>query len=203
MNISDKSPIFRENNFGKSPSAVPTIKLGQVDITRRYASAWSPAIDRMLPIIITGDCTHKSPLGGMPISNYSNMQFRMQISISSNMQFRMAISNSSNMQFGMPISYSSNMQFGMPIFSNYSDMQFRMPISYSSCFFNYSTLEKQSLSKISVINLLSSSFSTKLKYLQSIPYMAFIYVDTAGHSTFAPKNYKTQTVHSNYSIYLY
>ena len=40
--------------------------LGQVDITRRYASVDRrrfSAIDRMLPIIITGDCTHKSPLG--------------------------------------------------------------------------------------------------------------------------------------------
>ena len=55
-----------ENNFGKSLSAVPTIMLGQVDITRRYASVDRrriSAIDRMLPIIITGDCTHKSLLG--------------------------------------------------------------------------------------------------------------------------------------------
>ena len=40
--------------------------LGQVDITRRYASVDRrrfSAIDRMLPIIITGDCTYKSPLG--------------------------------------------------------------------------------------------------------------------------------------------
>ena len=40
--------------------------LGQVDIPRRFASVDRrrfSAIDRMLPIIITGDCTHKSPLG--------------------------------------------------------------------------------------------------------------------------------------------
>ena len=65
-----------KNNFGKSPSAVPTIMLGQVDITRRYASVDRrrfSAIDRMLPIIITGDCTHKSPLGSRKTTKKKNL----------------------------------------------------------------------------------------------------------------------------------
>ena len=47
--------------------------LGQVDITRRYASVDRrrfSAIDRMFgdwPTIIIGDCTHKSPLGSSPL----------------------------------------------------------------------------------------------------------------------------------------
>ena len=48
--------------------------LGQVDITRRYASVDRrrfSAIDRMLPIIITGDCAHKSPLGIYLMKYYS------------------------------------------------------------------------------------------------------------------------------------